>query len=108
MSPEEFRRYGHEVVDWIAEYLAHPETNAVLPRVAPGELIDLLPRSAPEQPQPMDSILDDFRSLIVPRSTHWNHPGFMAYFATTASMPGILGEMLAAAVNCNCMLWKSS
>lgn len=108
MPPEEFRRYGHQVVDWIADYLAHPERYPVLPDVQPGALLDALPRTAPEQGEPMEAILDDFRRLIVPSITHWNHPGFLAYFATTATPPGILAEMLAAALNVNGMLWKSS
>ncbi len=108
MSPEEFRRYGHEAIDWIAEFLAHPECHPVLPRVQPGELIDALPAAGPEKGEPMPAILEDFRKLVVPAMTHWNHPGFMAYFANTAPGPGILGELLAAALNSNGMLWKTS
>src|SRR5215831_3144982 len=106
MSPEEFRKFGYEAVDWIASFLERPEQYPVVARVKPGELIDALPPAAPECGEPMDRILDDFRRLIVPGMTHWNHPGFLAYFATTASAPGILGEMLAAALNPNGMLWK--
>ena len=80
MSPEEFRRHGHQVVDWIAEYLAHPERYPVLPDVKPGELSDSLPRSGPEQPEPMSEILKDFESQIVPAITHWNHPVLWATF----------------------------
>jgi aromatic-L-amino-acid/L-tryptophan decarboxylase len=108
MPPEEFRRFGHEAVDWIAEYLSHPESYPVLPKREPGQLAALLPGSAPEQGEPMERVLEDFRRLIVPAVTHWNHPGFLAYFANTAPGPGILGELLAAALNCNAMLWKTS
>ena len=108
MSPEEFRKFAHEAVDWMADYLAHAERYPVLPRVQPGELIDALPRCGPERGEPMSAILEDFRRKIVPAATHWNHPGFMAYFATSASGPGILGEMLAATLNMNGMLWKTS
>jgi aromatic-L-amino-acid decarboxylase len=108
MLPEEFRRYGHEVVDWIADFLAHPERYPVLPKVQPGDLIDALPARGPEAGEPMDRILADFEKLIVPGMTHWNHPGFMAYFANTAPGPGILGELLAAALNGNGMVWKTS
>ncbi len=108
MSPEEFRRYGYEAVDWIADFLAHPERHPVLPQCQPGDLIDALPAQGPETGEPMSAILEDFRTLIVPALTHWNHPGFMAYFATSASPPGILGEMLATAVNPNGMLWKTA
>jgi aromatic-L-amino-acid decarboxylase len=108
MSPEEFRRHGHAVVDWIAEYLAHPERFPVLPDVKPGALADALPRAAPVHGEPMESILSDFERQIVPAITHWNHPGFMAYFSVTGLEAGILGEMLAAGLNVNGMLWMSS
>jgi aromatic-L-amino-acid decarboxylase len=108
LSPEEFRKFAHESVDWMADYLAHSETYPVLPRVKPGELTDSLPRCGPEHGEPMAAILADFRDKIVPAATHWNHPGFMAYFAISASGPGILGEMLTAALNMNGMLWKTS
>lgn len=108
MSPEEFRRYAHASVDWIADYLTHPERHSVLPKIEPGQLIDALPASAPEQGEPMDRILEDFERLIVPAATHWNHPGFMAYFANTAPGPGIVAELLCASLNTNAMLWKTS
>jgi aromatic-L-amino-acid decarboxylase len=108
LSPEEFRKFAHETVDWMADYLAQVHNYPVLPRVKPGELIDALPPTGPERGEPMAAILEDFRRTIVPAATHWNHPGFMAYFAISASGPGILGEMLAAALNMNGMLWKTS
>jgi aromatic-L-amino-acid decarboxylase len=107
MSPEEFRQHGHNVVDWIADYLAHTREYPVLPSCEPGELIDRLPASAPEQGENMQAVLEDFRRLIVPTATHWNHPRFFGYFSISASGPGILGEMLTAALNMNGMLWKS-
>ena len=108
MSPEEFRRHGHKVVDWIADYLAHPERYPVLAQVSPGYLLDQLPASGPEQGEPMDEILGDFQKFVIPGMTHWNHPSFFAYFSISGSGPGILGEMLAAALNVNGMLWKTS
>ncbi len=108
MPPDEFRRAAHEVVDWIADYLAGIREYPVLPSCAPGELIAALPPAGPEQGQPIERILADFRENIVPRVTHWNHPSFFAYFSVSASGPGILGEMLTAALNINGMLWKSS
>ena len=108
MSPEEFRASGHQVVDWIADYLRDIRDLPVLPDVQPGELIDALPATGPEHGESMDVILADFRNLIVPGITHWNHPRFFAYFSISASGPGILGEMLAAALNVNHMLWKTS
>jgi aromatic-L-amino-acid/L-tryptophan decarboxylase len=108
MSPEEFRRAGHEVVDWIADYLANIREYPVLPFRQPGDLVDVLPKSGPDRGEPMERILADFREQIVPGVTHWNHPRFHAYFSVSASAPGILGEMLTAALNINGMLWKSS
>ncbi|MFS8637102.1 MAG: pyridoxal-dependent decarboxylase [Gemmatimonadota bacterium] len=107
MDPEAFRRHGHAVVDWIADYLADPTRWPVFPRVAPGSVRAALPAFPPSRPEPMEEVLADFERLIVPATTHWNHPGFMAYFAITGSGPGILGEMLAAALNVNAMLWRT-
>ncbi|HTQ56326.1 MAG TPA: pyridoxal-dependent decarboxylase [Bryobacteraceae bacterium] len=108
MSPAEFRRHGHAAIDWIADYLAHPERYPVLPRIQPGQLVDALPAAGPDQGEPMDRLLADFERLVVPAITHWNHPGFMAYFANTAPGPGILAELLCASLNANAMLWKTS
>lgn len=108
MPPEEFRRAGHEVVDWIADYLANIREYPVLPACKPGELMQALPPSGPERGEDIADILEDFRDLIVPACTHWNHPRFHGYFSISASGPGILGEMLTAALNMNGMVWKSS
>ena len=108
MSPDEFRRMGHSVVDWLADYQSHPERYPVLSRVAPGEITEKLPASAPDRGEAMEAILRDFEEIIVPGLTHWNSPGFMAYFANTASGPGVLGEMLAAGLNANGILWKTA
>src|SRR6188474_2591244 len=83
MDPEAFRREAHRVVDWLADYLAHPDTYPVLSRVQPGDVRDALPTRAPESGEPFDLIFADFEHIIVPGLTHWNHPGFFAYFATT-------------------------
>jgi aromatic-L-amino-acid decarboxylase len=107
MTSEEFRRHGHRTIDWIADYLDHSDRYPVLPRMKPGDLVDALPACGPEQGEPMEAILADFEKLIVPATTHWNHPGFMAYFATSGSHPGVLAELLTAALNMNGMLWKS-
>jgi len=108
MSPDEFRRMGHTVVDWLADYQQHPERYPVLSRVKPGEVTDQLAAHGPDQGEAMEAILHDFERTIVPGLTHWNSPGFLAYFANTASGPGILGEMLAAGLNANGILWKTS
>ena len=108
MSPEDLRRYGHEVISWIADYLDGIRNLPVLPPMEPGSLESRLPPSAPETGELMERILADFRDLIVPATTHWNHPRFHAYFCSSASSPGILAEALTAAVNTNGMVWKSS
>jgi aromatic-L-amino-acid decarboxylase len=108
MSPAEFRKHGHAVIDWIADYLDRPEKWPVLPGVRPGELRNSLPQSPPLHGEQMDMILRDFQQLIVPATTHWNHPAFMAYFANSSTAAGVLGEALTAALNVNAMLWRTS
>lgn len=108
MPGEEFRRSVRETAEWIADFLEHVGEKPVLPKVAPGDLVDALPATAPEHGEEIGAVLADFDRLIVPGLTHWNHPGFMAYFAVTGSGPGILGEMLAAAINTNGMFWRTS
>lgn len=107
MSADDFRRHGHEVVDWIAKYLEKTRDYPVVPRVEPGDLARSLPAAAPEQGESMENILADFRNKVIPAVTHWNHPSFHAYFSVSASAPGILGEMLASALNVNSMVWLS-
>lgn len=108
MEPSEFRKHGHDVVDWVADYLENPEKWPVLPEVRPGDVRQSLPQSPPEHGEPMGAVLDDFRKLIVPGLTHWNHPAFMAYFANSSTGAGVLGEALTAALNVNAMLWRTS
>ena len=108
MTPDEFRQYGHKAIDWVADYLAHADRYPVVPKVKPGDLTDALPACGPERGEPMTAILADFEKLIVPANTHWNHPGFMAYFANSAPPEGILAELLATALNPNGMMWKTS
>jgi len=108
MSSAEFRKHGHAVIDWIADYLEKPEKWPVLPAVGPGELRRALPQSPPVSGESMDTILNDFQRLIVPATTHWNHPAFMAYFANSSTGAGVLGEALTAALNVNAMLWRTS
>jgi aromatic-L-amino-acid decarboxylase len=107
MNNEEFRRYGHQVVDWMADYLENIRDYPVLPEMQPGDLVDRLPAAAPERGESMDAILEDFERSVVPALTHWNHPRFLAYFAVSGSPQGILAEMLIATLNVNGMLWKS-
>src|SRR3954464_13786896 len=108
MDPEEFRRYAHRVTDWIADYLAHSSTYPVLAHVTPGAIASALPAAAPVNGESFDRILADFEQIILPGITHWNHPGFFAYFAITGSAPGVLAEFLSAALNVQAMLWRTS
>ena len=108
MDPVEFRRQAHALVDWIATYLEEVERYPVVPRVSPGDVRAALPAQAPEHGEPFEQVLADFDRVLVPALTHWNHPGFLAYFASSASPPGVLGEMLAGALNQQAMLWKTS
>jgi len=108
MDAESFRKYGYQVIDWIADYLSHLERYPVLAQVEPGRIKNELPCAPPERGESMDAILKDIDEIIVPGITHWNHHSFFAYFANTGSAPGILGELLSAAFNTNGMLWKTS
>ncbi len=108
MDHDDFRRHGHALVDWIADYFAHVERYPVLSRVAPGQITAALPLAAPEDPEPFESIMADFERVLVPGLTHWNHPGFLAYFDSSGSAPGVLAEFLAAALNQQAMLWRTS
>jgi len=108
MTSEEFRRVGHELIDWVADYFENIEQLPVLAQIEPGELKAQLPTSPPERGESMDRIVADLDKLIVPALTHWCHPSFYAYFATSTSGPGILGELLTAAFDNKAMLWRTS
>jgi aromatic-L-amino-acid decarboxylase len=108
MDPEAFRSAAHAAVDLMADYLASVEKYAVFPPVEPGSIAPAFPSEAPEAPEPIGAILADYGRLIEPNATHWQHPGFLAYFGTTASGAGIIGEMLTAALGQNAMLWRTS
>src|SRR4030095_4351605 len=108
LPPDQFRSAMHRVADLVADYLEGVGDRPVVPAVSPGEVGRVLPVSPPEEPEPVETILDDYLRVIEPNLTHWNHPGFFAYFAITGSGPGILGETLAAALNVNAMLWRTS
>jgi aromatic-L-amino-acid decarboxylase len=108
MDVAAFRAAAHDVVDRMADYLAGIEERAVFPSVEPGSIRPLFPAIPPEAPESIGAILADVDRLVVPNATHWQHPGFFAYFPTTASGPGILGEMLTAALGQNAMLWRTS
>ena len=108
MDPEAFRREAHRVADWIADYLTASDRYPVLSTVQPGDIRRALPAHAPIESESFDIIFADFERIILPGITHWNHPGFFAYFAITGSGPGILAEFLSAALNVQAMLWRTS
>ncbi|HEU5130740.1 MAG TPA: pyridoxal-dependent decarboxylase [Pyrinomonadaceae bacterium] len=108
MPKEDFRRLGHDLIDWIADYFDNIDELPVLAAIEPGDLKAKLPTSAPVQGESMESIIADLDRLIVPALTHWSHPSFFAYFATSTSAPGIFGELLSAAFDNKAMLWRTS
>ena len=108
LSPEEFREAASRVAEWVADYRDRVEEFPVLARVSPGETAAMLPSSAPEDAEPLEAILDDLNRIILPGLTHWNHPGFLAYFASSSSAAGILAEFVVATLGVNAMLWRTS
>ncbi|MDD5543313.1 MAG: pyridoxal-dependent decarboxylase [Acidobacteriia bacterium] len=108
MSAEQFRALGYQYVDWVSHYLETVGEKPVLSQVKPGWVKSQLPSSPPQDPESLSQAIDDLDRIITPANTHWNHPGFFAYFSITGSTPGILGELVSAAYNVNGMLWKTS
>lgn len=108
MPADEFRKYGYEVVDWIANYFERIEEFPVLSQIEPNWLKDNLPASAPETTENFGEVLADMDKLILPAVTHWNHPNFHGLFSTSTSSVGIFGEMFAAAFDMKAMLWRTS
>lgn len=108
MQPDEFRHHAHALVDWMADYLRDVGTLPVTPALSPGDIRKQLPASPPDQAEPFERLFQDFRRIIVPGMTHWNHPGWMAYFPCNNSPPSILGEMLTSAIGAQGMSWATS
>ncbi|MGB9700639.1 MAG: pyridoxal-dependent decarboxylase [Thermodesulfobacteriota bacterium] len=108
MDPDEFRRWGYAVIDWIADYYKHVESLPVLSRVQPGEIRAKLPPHPPRQGEPFSQILADLDNIILPGITHWQSPKFFAYFPANSSGPSVLGELLAAGLGVQGMLWSTS
>lgn len=108
MDTAEFRRHAHAVADWIADYMEGVERFPVRAQVRPGEIASQLAPAPPAQGEPMERILADFESVVLPGITHWQHPSFFAYFPANSSPPSLLAEMLTAALGANCMLWQTS
>ena len=108
MESDEFRRAARGVADRVADYLDRLESFDVLPRIEPGEIRRQLGAQPPARPEPLETIFDDYARLIEPNITHWQHPGFLGYFPSVASGPGILGEWLATGLNSNVMFWRNA
>ena len=108
MNPEEFRRAGHQLVDWVADYMEGIEDHPVLARVEPGWVRSQLPDHPPEQGEPFTEILADVDRIVLPAITHWQSPSFFAYFPANTSGPSALGELLAAGLGVQGMLWLTS
>ena len=108
MPLEELGPAANAVSTWVTEYLTGVARYPVLAQVRPGEIREKLPLQMPEEGEPFEEMFRDFQNLILPGVTHWNHPGFFAYFSITGSAPGVLGEMLSSALNVNAMVWRSS
>jgi aromatic-L-amino-acid decarboxylase len=108
LPAEVFRKHLHEVADWIADYRENIGKQRISPAAKPGAIVSALPTSAPETGEPLEQIFADVDRLIVPGVVHWAHPQFMGYFGCTTTAPGILAEMMAAALNVNAMTWRTS
>lgn len=108
MTPEDFREAADLAADWVAAYREGVEDHPVLSRVDPGDVAARIDEDPPEEGEPFEAILRDLEDTVVPGLTHWNHPGFFAYFPSTASGPAVLAEFVAAALNQNAMLWRTS
>lgn len=108
MNNQEFRKYAHELADWMADYFEDIEKYPVKAQTKPGEIIDRLPLSPPGKGESMEQIIADFKKIILPGMTHWQHPSFFAYFNANNSYPSVLAEMLTAAMGAQCMIWQTS
>nr|MBN2276581.1 DegT/DnrJ/EryC1/StrS family aminotransferase [candidate division Zixibacteria bacterium] len=108
MELDEFEKQAHEMVDWMVAYLRNIRQYPVKAQVAPGEIISRLPEHPPETAEPFEKIFDDFKKIIMPGMTHWQHPSFFAYFPANSSPPSLLAEMLISTLGAQCMVWQTS
>ena len=108
MTPDEFRRHGHALVDWVAEHMERVAGLPVQATVAPGDVRALLPPTAPEDPEPFEALMRDLETVVMPGITQWQSPGWFAYFPANASPPSVLGELASAALGAQGMLWSTS
>src|SRR5438093_9942793 len=108
MNPDEFRRQAHQLVDWMADYFRDVAALPVTPDVGPGDILRQLPALPPDQGESFQQVFEDFRTIVMPGMTHWNHPGWFAYFPANNSPPSVLAEMLTATLGAQCMSWATS
>src|SRR4051794_31629604 len=108
MTPDEFRRHGHELVEWVAGYLERVGELPIAAAVEPGEIRSKLPEAAPEDPEPFEALLADLDQVVLPGITHWQSPGWFAYFPANVSGPSILAELASAGLGAQGMLWATS
>jgi len=108
MNSNDFRKYGHEFVDWMADYFENIERFPVVSEIKPGEIFNQLSERAPTRGESMDDIMKDFADIIMPGMTHWQNPSFHAYFPANNSYPSVLAEMLTATLGAQCMVWQTS
>src|SRR5690349_19547513 len=108
MTPEEFRRRGHQIVDWIADYRTRVATLPVMSRAEPGEVMARLPGSPPAQPEPFDAIFRDLEQIILPGLSHWQHPDFFGYFPSNGELSSVLGDFLSTGLGVLGLSWQSS
>lgn len=108
MDINEFKKNGHMIIDWIADYFKEIEKYPVRSKAAPGDIISRLPAEAPVKPEKFDKIFNDFENIIMPGMTHWQSPNFFAYFPANNSFESILGELLSSAIGAQCMSWATS
>jgi len=108
MEKEEFKQYGYKFIDWLADYFDDIEKYPVLSPAKPGSVINQLPRNPPREGESLETIFEDFKKIIVPGITHWQHPSWFAYFPANNSPPSVLAELLTAGLGAQCMVWQTS
>ena len=108
MTPEEFRKAGHELIDWIADYRANVESLPVRARTEPGDVKAMLPAAPPETPEPFAAILGDLDRVVVPALTHWQHPSFFGYFPSNGTLASVLGDFASTGLGALGLSWQSS
>lgn len=108
MTPDEFRKHAHELVEWMADYMENVEKLPVKSQVRPGEIFKKIPDKPPFQPESFDILMKDFKEIILPGITHWQNPNFFAYFPANTSPASVLAEMITATLGAQCMIWETS